>query len=163
MRRRSYLGMAAFLFMSFSYSGGQNPSIDYPRLLIADTNPDNFIFQDSEIIAFGNIVSQVWQSSMFWNAPSGQATLPSNPVNYLRIAALALDSLAANSSRLASVIQILDVKLDAKSAAAALRAQAEQYRKVDDESGAFIIVEQVCSDWAFADRFWSQVQRTSGT
>ena len=145
----------------FTYNFGANPNIDYPRLLISDTDSANPIFQDSEIIAFGNIVAMTWQSSMFWTPPSGQATLPTSPTNYLRIAALALDSLAANSSRLAGVIQLLDVKLSVDKAAAALRDQADQYRKVDDESGAFVIIEQVTTDWSFRDRFWSQWARTA--
>lgn len=155
-------GCAALLILvSFSYSFGANPNIDYPRLLISDTDAANPVFQDAEIIMFGNLVASVWQSSMFWTPPSGQATLPTSPVNYLRVAALALDSLAANSSRLAGVIQLLDVKLSVDKAATALRDQANQYRTVDDESGAFVIIEQVTTDWSFRDRFWSQWQRSA--
>jgi len=164
MRRRvAYQRAAALLLfaMSFSYQGGLNPPIDYPRLLISDTQDLNHIFEDSEIVAFGNIVSLVWQSSMFWTAPSGQPVLPTSPVNYLRIAALALDSLAANKARLASIKQLLDVKLDSSDAAIQLRATAAEYRKVDDESGAFVIIEQVTTDWSFRDRFWSQWQRSA--
>ncbi len=170
MRRRvAYQRAAALLLfgMGFTYNFGLNPQIDYPRMLGADAIeflPDGsvaYTFQDSEIIAFGNIVSNVWQSSMFWTAPSGQATLPSSPVNVLRQAALMLDAKAANASQLASVIKLLDVQLSPDKAANALRAQAEQYRRIDDESGAFVIIEQVTTDWAFRDRFWSQWQRTA--
>jgi hypothetical protein len=162
MRRSLIAGWAAlFLSMSFSYQFGANPQIDYVRLLIPDTDSTNPIFQDSEILAFANLTTLVWQSSMFWSGPQGVATLPSPPTNYLRAAALALDSLAGNSARLAAVIQLLDVKLSADKAAVQLRAQATEYRTVDDESGAFAIIEQVPNEWAFRDRFWSQVQRTS--
>ncbi len=164
MRRRVAHQLAAalsFLGMSFSYGFGTNPTIDYPRLLISDTDAANPIFQDQEIIMFSNLVANVWQSSQFWTPPSGQATLPSNPVNYLRVAAMALDALAANSSRLAGVIQLLDVKLSVDKAALSLRDQANQYRQVDDESGAFVVIEQTVSDWAFRDRFWAQWQRTA--
>ena len=154
--------------MSFSYQLGANPPIDYPRLLISDTQqfaPDGitpiYIFEDQEITSFANIVSNVWQSSMFWSGPSGVQTLPSNPVNYLRIAALALDSLAANKSRLASIKQMLDVKLDASDAAIQLRTQAQEYREIDDDSMAFVIIEQCPTYWSFVDRFWKQWQRVA--
>ena len=153
---------AAFLLtMSFSYNLGANPAIDYPRLLISDTQSLNHVFEDEEITAFGIITSGVWQSSMFYSPPMGVATLPTSPVNYLRIAALALDSLAANKSRLASVKQLLDVKLDSSDAAIQLRATAAEYRNVDDDSMAFVIIEQCPNEWSFRDRFWAQWQRTA--
>jgi hypothetical protein len=154
--------------MSFSYQFGANPPIDYPRLLISDTQefaPNGttpiYIFEDSEITAFANITSAVWQSSMFWTGPYGSLNLPSSPVNYLRIAALALDSLAANKSRLASIKQMLDVKLDASDAAIQLRTTAQEYRDVDDNSMAFVIIEQCPNYWSFVDRFWKQWQRVA--
>jgi hypothetical protein len=170
MRRRVAYQLAAALLifaMSFSYNNGANPPIDFPRLLCSDTQQTDangnriYIFEDQEYTAFTAMVSGIWQSSMFWSPPSGQATLPTSPVNYLRIAALALDSLAANKSRLASIKQLLDVKLDSSDAAIQLRATAAEYRKVDDESGAFVIIEQVTTDWSFRDRFWAQWQRTA--
>lgn len=171
MRRRVAFQRAAAHFalaMAFTYQYGLNPQIDYPRMLGADaiefipgTTTPAYTFQDSEIVAMGNIVSGVWMSSQFWTPPSGQPTLPTSPVNYLRIAALMLDAKAANASQLSSIIQMLDVKLSPDKAAKALREQAEQYRKVDDESGAFVIIEQVTTDWSFRDRFWSQWQRTA--
>jgi len=149
-----------FLLM-FSYGAGSNPQIDYVRLLISDTQAASHVFEDSEILAFAAITSQVWQSSMQYSGTLGVATLPTSPVNYLRTAALALDSLAANSSRLGGVIQILDVKLSVDKSAIALRDQAAQYRQVDDDNMAFVIIEQVQDEWSFRDRFWAQVQRTS--
>lgn len=167
-------GYAALVFlMSFSYGPLQspptlNPGIDYPRLLISDTQQfaadgitPIYIFEDQEITAFTNIVGLNFQSSMFYSGPAG-ANLPTSPVSYLRIAALALDSLAANKSRLASVKKLLDVQLDSSDAAIQLRATAAQYREVDDDAGAFAIIEQVNDYWSFSDRFWKQVQRQSG-
>lgn len=151
--------------MSFSYQFGANPQIDYPRLLIADTvnNPPTqpCIFQDQEIIAVENIVSGVWQSSMFWSGVSGNPTLPSTPVNYLRTAAYLLNSIASNQALLASVQQILDVKIDASKAAAALRTQAQSWMDIDDNSMAFVVIEQVNNYWSFVDRFWKQWQRVA--
>jgi hypothetical protein len=80
----------------------------------------------------------------------------------LRVAALLLDSLAANKGRLAGIQQMLDIKIDASKAAVALQAQAKVLRETDDNSGAFMIIEQ-CNDYfSFSDRFWKQVQRQSG-
>lgn len=147
--------------MSFSYNYGANPPIDYPRLLISDTQALNHIFEDSEITMAANITSNVWQSSMFYSNVGGLTTLPTTPVNYLRTAALLLDSVAANKSRLASIKQLLDVKLDSSDAAIQLRLTAQEYRQVDDDSMAFAIIEQVHDSWSFRDRFWAQWQRTA--
>jgi hypothetical protein len=152
--------------MSFSYTFGANPPIDIPRLLIADTvnNPPSqpCIFQDQEILTIENIVvPNVWQSSMFWSGYAGQPTLPSAPINYLRTAAYLLNALASNKARLASIKQILDVKMDASDAAIQLRTQAQEWMDIDDNSMAFVIIEQVHDSWSFQQRFWSQWQRTA--
>jgi hypothetical protein len=144
--------------VSFSYNFGANPPIDYPRLLISDTQIVNHVFEDEEIQAFTAICSLNWQSGMQYSWPSG-ANLPTQPVNYLRIAAMALDALAANKSRLASIKQLLDVRLDSTDAADQLRQTAAEYREVDDNAMAFVIIEQ-CNDLAsFRERWWKQVQR----
>jgi len=154
--------------MSFSYNFGANPPIDYPRLLISDTQQftgspavQTYIFEDSEIMAAYQINLAPFQSSMFFSPPFGR-NVPPSPVSYFRCAALLLDSLAANKSRLGSITQLLDVKLDPNRAAASLRAQAQEYRDVEDNSGAFFIIEQCSTTWSFIDRFWAQVQRQSG-
>lgn len=154
--------------MSFSYQFGANPTIDYPRMLISDTQQfaaDGttriYIFEDSEISSAQVIVTLPFQSSMFYSGTAG-ANLPASPTNYLRCAALLLNSIAANKSRLASIKQLLDVKLDSTDAAEQMRETAQMYLDMDDNSGAFFIAEQVNTVWAFKDRFWSQVQRQSG-
>jgi hypothetical protein len=120
-----------------------------------------YIFSDEEYQAFTSIVTQQFQSSMFYSPPAGQ-NLPQYPVPYLRIAALALDSMAANKSYLASVEELLDVKLDAAKSANALRKQAQAYRDQDDNAGAFMIIEQVNDSFSLYDRYWKQVQRQQG-
>ena len=160
------LGWAALLLsMSFSYNFGANPAIDYPRMLIGDTvnNPPEqpCIFQDQEITAFAVMAAGVWQSLMFWSGTQGTATLPSTPVNYLRTAAYALNAIASNKSALASITKMLDVQLNVAQAAEQLRAQAQEYFDIDDNSMAMVIIEQVHSDWGFRDRFWAQWQRTA--
>lgn len=154
--------------MSFSYQMGLNPSVDIPRLLIADTintTAQPCIFQDEEILTIERIVVPgVWQSSMFFSGLAGTATLPTTPVNYLRTAAYLLNSMAANAALLSSVIQLLDVKLNVGEARKALQAQAQAWIDIDNDSMAFVIIEQVHDTWSFEERFWSQVQRmSSGT
>lgn len=151
---------ALALLMAFTYGFGTNPPIDVPRLLISDTQDTNHIFEDSEILLIEQVVVPgVWQSSMFWSPPSGQQTLPTVPVNYLRTAAYLLNSIASNKARLSSITQLLDVKLDPSKAAKALHDQAQAWLDIDDNSMAFVIIEQCNDEWSFRDRFWKQWQR----
>lgn len=145
----------------FTYDFATNPLIANVRLLISDTiNTDAqpAIFSDTEIGAFYNIQQSQFQSSMFFSGPAGRI-LPYSPVSYMRVAALALGSLAANSARIAGITKLLDVSCSPKEAAQALRDQADQYRTVDDEAGAMAIFEQCTTVWGFAQRFWNQYQR----
>lgn len=163
---------------TFSYginSGSPNPPVDYPRLLVSDTvqfAADGvtpiYIFSDQEILATEQIVMGIFQSSQFFSTPSGPpgggtlgAFLPATPIPYYRVAAVLLNSIAANKSRLASVMQLLDVKLDPARAAKALQDQADKYLDLDENSGAFMIIEQVNNEWSFRDRYWKQWQRQS--
>lgn len=165
--------LAALLMGTFSFGPAAspptlNPPIDYVRGLIADTQEFNaqgqqaYVFSDQEITMFTQMQQALaWQSSMFYSPPAGQQ-LPTSPTNYLRIAATMLRAMACNKAKLASVQQLLDVKLDASKAAAALENQAQAYEDMDDNSGTFVIIEQ-CNDYfSFRDRFWKQVQRQSG-
>lgn len=123
--------------MAFSYLAGDNPLVDYVRLLIGDTTDAGHVWEDAEILTAYRI----------------QATgLPSAPISYLRVAALLLDALASNRSRLA-VTSLLDANVDPQGAAKALREQAKQWREVDDDTGAFAILStgglrRVCGDSA---------------
>lgn len=149
---------ALLTLMAFTYNFGANPPIDYPRLLISDTQDLNHVFEDSEIMAAYLIQASTWQSGMFFSA-NGGTYLPQTPVSYFRVAALLLDAIASNKSRLSSITQLLDVKLDPSKAAKALHDQAEAYREVDDNSGAFAIIEQVNDQFSFRERWWKQWQR----
>ena len=121
-----------------------------------------YIFEDSEIVAFTRIVGNVYQSSMTYNFPL-TLQVPASPVSYIRIAAYMLNSLAANTARLSGILQILDVKLSMKDATAALQKQADAWLTLDDDTGAFVIIEQCQQndDAGFANRFWAEVQRNS--
>lgn len=149
--------------MSWSYDFTGNPNIAYVRLLIPDTDPVKVIFQDEEIQAFFNIQQATFQSGMFFSYNQGRQ-LPSLPLSYVRVAALALDTIANNKGKFGSVSKLLDVQLDFKDAAAILREGAKTYREVDDNAGAIMIIEQTPTDWAFAQRWWNQFQRqTAGS
>lgn len=172
----TWLGGAAFclLVMAFTYGPTasppfDNPPIDFPRLLISDTQQfladgvtRAYIFEDAEILNAARIAASFFQSSMFFSIGAAGQFIPSQPVAYLRTAAFLLDSLASNKSRLAGIQQMLDVKIDASKAAAALQDQAKVFRETDDNAGAFAIIEQCNDSWSFYERFWKQVQRQSG-
>ena len=147
---------------TYSYGYGSNPTIDLPRLLISDTGPTTWVFADEEITMAYNIQAAQFQSSQFFSPPAGR-NLPASPVSYLRVAALLLDALAANKSRLGSITQLLDVHLSPSVAAKSLRDQAAAYRQTDDDAGAYALLEQTPTTWAFQDRWWNQIARQSGS
>src|SRR5688572_3414425 len=143
----------------FTYRYGANPRIDYVRMLIGDTVCEGHIFEDSEIESAYAIQAAQFQSSMLYDNLQSPG-LPATPVSYLRVAALLMDSLASNRTRLMGVTKLLDVTLsDSLSVARGLRDQANQWREVEDNSGAFVIVEQCHTIGGFLQRFYSQIQR----
>lgn len=154
---------------TFSYQFGANPPIDYPRLMVSDTQqylPDGvtpgYVFADQEINAITIMVASPFQSAQFYTPPQGQY-LPSGVVMpWFRIAASLLDCMASNKAKLASIKRILDVQLDSSDAAKFLQAQAKAYRDLDDNSGAFMIIEQCPNEWTLFSRYWAQVQRQQG-
>jgi hypothetical protein len=146
---------------TYTHCDGTNDQVDFVRMLCSDTVDTNHVFEDTEILGAYRIQAAQWQSGQRYSGTAG-ANLPATPVSYLRVAALLLDALAANKSRLASVKQSLDAKLDASDAAIQLRETAKQYRETDDNSGAFVLIEQVNDAASFRDRWWKTVQRQSG-
>lgn len=147
---------------SYNYFNGTQDNIDAVRLLIADTNSLQQKFQNEEIQGAFGIQASMFQSSMFFSGNQGAFTLPSQPVSFLRVAALLLDSLASAQALNASVKQLPDIRLDATDSAEKLMEKADKYRSVEDNAGAFIILEQVFTEWGFRDRFWNQVARQTG-
>lgn len=155
--------------MSFTYHfcDGTQDTIDFPRVLISDTiqfatdgTTPIYIFEDSEIIGVTRLELAVFQSPQFYSGSGGTSTLAGGPITpWRRIAATLLDSIAANKSRLASITQLLDVKLSPQFAAKALREQAQALRDADDNSGAFVIIEMVGNQFQFRDRFIKTLQR----
>jgi hypothetical protein len=154
---------------TFSYNYGANPPIDYPRLMISDTNqylPDGvtpgYVFADQEIQAITQVVASPFQSAQFYTPPQGQYLPQGVIMPWYRIAAALLDCMAANKAKLASIKRILDVQLDASDAAKWLQEQAKAYRDMDDNCGAFFIIEQVNNEWTLSQRYWNQVARQQG-
>ena len=96
--------------MAFTYDFDTEPAISYVRLLISDTDSQNFVFADAEVNAAITIQGGTFQSAQFYSPPAG-ANVPASAVSYLRVAALLLDAMAANSSKLAMFTRILDVEI----------------------------------------------------
>ena len=131
-------------------------------MLIPDTTNTDAqpaIFNDYEIANLFTVQQRVYQSSMFYSGTTG-ANLPTSFVSLLRVAAIGLDIIANNQAQLGLISKLLDVQL--KDAAAITGARADKYRQIDDESGAFAIIEQCNTVWATRDRWWKQVQRQQG-
>ncbi len=143
--------------MGFTYQLGNNPTIDFPRMLIGDTNSTNHIFEDEEIQSAYKIQAAQFQSSMLYSGGAGQ-NLPSSPVSYLRVAALLLDALASSKARLL-VSKLLDATITPAQTAKALHDQAQAWRDVEDNSGAFMIIESCHTSFGFLDRFYKVIQR----
>jgi hypothetical protein len=139
--------------MAFTYQGGNNPSIDYPRLLIADTDSSNPIFQDSEILAASQICSFVISVPGNGNYASSYTPDP----RY--VAATLLESLASNAARLGNALTVLDIKIDTKQAAADLRATARVMRDAVDNAPGFMVAEWVNDQFGARERWWKVMLR----
>lgn len=146
--------------MAFTYDFTSEPSISRVRLLIADTDGNNFTFEDEEI----NQALYMESSQALY--VSGQAnptaTATTNAVyvpqvySYYLAAALLLESLASNKAKLGSIVQLLDVKIDPTKAARMLREIAEGYREREENMGHFAIAEQVTTTFQARERIWAQ-------
>jgi hypothetical protein len=147
--------------LSFSYNPGTSAQPkDLVRLLIGDTQSVNHVFEDEEILSAFTVQQMTgFQSSMLYSGSQGQP-LPGTPVSVLRVAALLLDALASQKARM-SISGLLDAKTDFQAASKQLHAQAEAWREIEDNSGAFMIIETTQTGWGFLDRFWKQIQRQS--
>lgn len=146
--------------MSFTYIPGTPVFI--VRSLIPDTNPAATIFSDEEINSY------LWLCSSQALYVSGMATpgglapqVPCQVYSYRRAAAMAIDVIASDRARLATVQQLLDVKIDGGKAQAALHEIAESLREQDD-LGNFAIVELVYDQFAARERMMNQLLRIEG-
>lgn len=146
--------------MSFTYDFTTQPLLSTVRLLIFDTNAAQPIFQDDEISQFLYLKSSqaIYQSGQ--GNPTGNSI--SSPVIVYSVysaAALALLSMAANKSYLSSISRILDVELDPSRAGKALKAMADSYLELENNSGAFAIAETQNNTWDAEERVTKQFLR----
>ena len=146
-----------FFVMGFSYTFGANPQIDYPRLMVGDTDSTHAIFDDLEVLAAYQIDAAICVSPVAVLAVQQWGT-----VSYRRAAAVLLDALAANKARLSSALQVLDIHIDASKAAQELRASAQTLRDTEANSGIFAIAEQYNTEFAGRQRIWNQLLRLQG-
>lgn len=151
--------------MSWSYDWTAAPNVAQVRLMVADTDPADPIFSDEEIngaLEFESAQgSGLYVSSMFM-ATGMRQPVTTQQYSIRRAAALLLDALAANKSRLGSIKRLLDVELDPGKAAIALRETAKTLRETEANSGSFAIVEQVNDQFGARERVWRQFLRLYG-
>ncbi len=148
--------------MSFTYDFSTDPLLSRVRLLIADTDANNPVFNDDEVNAALSMESSqgLFVSGQAASMGNGVAIPPIPQVySVYRAAALLLDAIASNKSRLAAIQQLLDVKLSPELASKALRDQAKQYRDTEANAGHFAIAEMAGDDFTTRERVWKQLLR----
>lgn len=143
---------------TYSYGFGSNPVIDYPRLIVADTDMTKPIFADEEIEA----MYQIEQITAYIPVGQGATLAIQANADVRRVAAGLLDSLSHNKARLAAALKVLDIQLDSTKAAAELRASAKALRETVANSGHFAITEMVNTQEAARERVWKQLLRIQG-
>lgn len=143
--------------MSFTYQLGNNPQIDYPRLLIADTDSTHPVFQDEEILAMYNIAQP-----FVFISPAATVSTPQATATPRFVAAGLLECLASNKARLAAALEVLDIRLDPSKAAQELRKTAEALRDAERNDGTFAIIETVQDAFSWRQRVWKQWLRLWG-
>lgn len=132
------------------------------RLLVADTDANNPVFNDDEVTAALDMESSqgLFVSGQAASMGNGVANPPIPQVySVYRAAALLLDAIAASKSRLAAISQILDVKLSHNEAAQALRTTAKEYRHTESYAGHFAIAEMAVDAFSTRERVWKQLLR----
>lgn len=146
--------------MSYTYDFTTAPLISQVRMLVPDTGPTTWIFNDAEVN------QAIYMESSQGTYASGQSAAGASPIpcpvqiySVRRAAALLVDITAGSNARLAIIVQLLDVKLDASKAAAALRDYAKSLRDTEAMSGAFAIAEWVLDPFTARERVWKQMLR----
>ncbi len=149
--------------MSFTYDFQTAPQLSQVRLMIADTDPSHPVFSDDEV---NNALFLESSQGLYI---SGQASAAGSQMTYVpqvfsvrRAAALLLDAIAANKGTLASISQLLDVKLNHDLAAQELRATAQALRDTEANAGHFAIAEMVFDQFSARERVWKQLLRLEG-
>lgn len=137
--------------MSFTYDFTTAPQLSTVRLLVGDTDAAAPVFQDDEVMASLQFTS----SQNMIVGLSGFQPNPPVPLvyTYRMAAAFLLNALAANLSRLGSVItKLLDVQLAPGVASKELRAQAQALIEQEWTSGQFGVSEMVVNQFSMRER-----------
>ncbi len=148
--------------MSFSFDFSTNLIVAQVRMLIPDTEPPG-IFSDEEVNQFIYLESSqgLYVSGQAAPTAASQTVLPII-YSVRRSAAMALDVIANKLTRLAGVVQILDVKLQLNVAAAQAKADAKDLRDQEARLGSFAIAELVYDQFSARERVWAQNLRING-
>ena len=144
--------------MAFTYDFDVAPQISNVRLLVGDTDASAPVFQDAEV----NAALMAESSQGIIIGLSG--FMPNPPVqqvySYRRAAAWLLNALAANLSRLGSVIsQLLDVHLAPGVASKELRAQAQALIDQEANAGYFAVSEMTLTAFNMRERLAAMALR----
>lgn len=146
--------------MSFSYQ--PMTPIFFVRSLIPDTNMANAVFSDEELNGYLFLESSqgIYSSGQAW--PNGnQGSMPIQVFSYRRAAAMAIDVIAGDRAKLATIQQLLDVKIDGGKAQSALHEIAESLREQEDNT-SFAIAELTYDPFAARERMLNQLLRIQG-
>lgn len=147
---------------SFTYNFSTDLILSQVRLLIPDTSAP-FIYSDQEIQQFINLESSqgLYVSAQAMPSAAGTSYVPL-VYSVRRSAAMALDVIANRLTRLAGVVQILDVKLQLNVAAAQAKADAKDLRDQEARLGSFAIAELVYDQFSARERAYAQMLRIEG-
>lgn len=147
---------------SFTYNFSTDLILSQVRLLIPDTSAP-FIFSDQEIQQFINLESSqgLYVSAQAMPSAAGTSYVPL-VYSVRRSAAMALDVIANRLTRLAGVVQILDVKLQLNVSAAQAKADAKDLRDQEARMGNWAIAEMVNDSFSARERSYCQMLRIEG-
>jgi len=128
--------------MAATYTAGASAR-DNVRLLIADTDVTNAVFEDEELDALLGLESS----------------------NVLRTAAMALETIASSQVQVLKVIRLMDLTTDGaavsrelRARAVALRARADEMEAAEDD-GAFDVAEMTVNHFSWRDQVYNQALR----
>jgi hypothetical protein len=147
--------------VSFTYDFTNAPDISTVRLLVSDTDSSQPIFQDDEVNAALNMFSS--QGIIIGLTGYCLAVPVKQLYSYRRAAAVLLNALAGNKARLGAIVGLLDVKLNAAQASAALKELAQSYIDQEQNDGYFAISEMVQDSFSMRERLWKMLYRTNNT
>lgn len=128
--------------MTATYTAGVSAR-DNVRLLIADTDVTNAVFEDEELDAL-----LVLESS-----------------NVLRTAAMALETIASSQVQVLKVIRLMDLTTDGAAVSRELRARAKELRaradqlEAAEDDGAFDVAEMTVNHFSWRDQVHNQALR----